>query len=74
MSFTFVDMIGYAASLVLMISFMIPNIRTLRLVNTLGCAIFVTYGFLLPEINWPIIITNVFIVGVNVYYLFIKRG
>jgi hypothetical protein len=60
--------VGYLASLVLMISFLMKNINTLRIINSTGCLLFVIYGFLLAT-SWPIIISNTFILGVNIYYL-----
>ncbi len=63
-----VDLIGYSASAVLIISFLLADIRKLRIVNTVGCALFVIYGFMLGN-NWAIIVTNVFIIGVNLYHL-----
>jgi uncharacterized protein with PQ loop repeat len=62
------ELVGYLASLVLMISFLMKNINTLRIINSTGCALFVIYGFLLAT-SWPIIISNTFILGVNIYYL-----
>lgn len=60
--------VGYLASLVLMISFLMKNINTLRIINSTGCLLFVIYGFLLAT-SWPIIISNAFILGVNIFYL-----
>jgi len=62
------ELVGYLASLVLMISFLMKNINTLRIINSLGCSLFVVYGFMLAT-SWPIIISNTFILGVNVFYL-----
>lgn len=66
-----VEWIGYAASFFLLISFLMRNITTLRYINSLGCLLFVFYGFLLDA--WPLIITNAAIVLINSYYLFINR-
>lgn len=68
---TYTEWIGYLASLVLIISFMMKNIRTLRIINSLGAILFILYGIML-QISWPIIITNTFILGVNCYHL-VKR-
>jgi uncharacterized protein with PQ loop repeat len=62
------EWIGYLASLVLMISFLMKNIITLRTINSVGAILFIIYGFML-ETSWPIIITNIFIFGVNAIYL-----
>jgi uncharacterized protein with PQ loop repeat len=64
----FTEWVGYLASLVLMISFLMKNIITLRIINSIGALLFVIYGFLLVT-SWPIIISNTFILGVNSYYL-----
>lgn len=68
---TLTEWIGYLASFFVMISFFMRNIITLRYVNSVGCIFFVIYGFLLD--SWPVIITNVAIVSVNFYYLFINK-
>ena len=62
------EWVGYLASLVLMISFLMKNINTLRIINSIGAILFVVYGIMLVT-SWPIIITNTFILGVNTYYL-----
>jgi uncharacterized protein with PQ loop repeat len=62
------DWVGYLASLVLMISFLMKNINTLRIINSIGAVLFVVYGIMLVT-SWPIIITNTFILGINVFYL-----
>ena len=62
------ELVGYLASLVLMVSFLMKNINTLRIINSMGCLLFVVYGFMLAT-SWPIIISNTFILGVNIYYL-----
>ncbi len=62
------EWVGYLASLVLMISFLMKNINTLRIVNSIGALLFVVYGFMLAT-SWPIIISNAFILGVNIFYL-----
>jgi len=66
-----VEWTGYAAMILLMISFLMKDIKKLRIINTLACLLFVIYGFMLNA--WPIIISNAFIAFVNLYYLFIKK-
>ncbi|HSQ45915.1 MAG TPA: hypothetical protein VLM44_03245 [Lutibacter sp.] len=68
---TITEWVGYAASLALIISFMMKNINTLRIINSLGAILFVVYGIML-QTSYPIIITNAFILMVNVYYLTYK--
>lgn len=67
------EWVGYLASVALIISFMMKNVRTLRIINSMGAIIFVIYGVMLA-ISWPIIITNVFILLANIYYLYFKKN
>jgi hypothetical protein len=67
----FTEYVGYAASALVLISFLMKDIRVLRIVNSVGCVLFIIYGGLLVSI--PIIITNVSIVLINLYYLLRSR-
>lgn len=67
------ELFGYLAMLFLLVSFLMKDIRRLRTLNTLACALFVVYGFLL-DISWPIVISNSAIFGINIYYLFFKKN
>lgn len=66
--FSATEIIGYLASLGVLLSFLMKRIKTLRIVNTVACSIFIVYGLLL-EYSIPIIITNGAIVIINVYFL-----
>lgn len=66
------EWVGYLASVALIISFMMKNVKTLRIINSVGAVLFIIYGYMLHT-SWPIIITNVFILLTNIYYLTIKR-
>jgi hypothetical protein len=65
---TLTEYLGYLASIVIMISFLMKNIITLRIINSIGGFLFIIYGVLL-SMSIPIIATNTFVVGVNIYYL-----
>ena len=67
------ELVGYSAMLLLLVSFLMKNIRRLRMLNSIACAFFVVYGFLL-QTSWPIIISNAAIFGINLYYLFLKKN
>lgn len=62
------EWVGYLASLLLIISFLMKNFNTFRIINSIGAIVFILYGVMLA-ISWPIIITNAFILGVNIYFL-----
>ena len=65
------EWVGYAAMAVLLVSFMMKNVTKLRIINSVGCGLFVIYGLLITQ--YPIVITNVSIILINFYYLFIKK-
>jgi uncharacterized protein with PQ loop repeat len=67
------DLVGYTASVVVLLAFFMKNINTLRIVNSVGCVLFIIYGLLFDLPNLPIIITNIGILLVNGYYLFLKK-
>ena len=67
------EWIGYIATLILLISFTMKNLRSLRIINSIACLLFVVYGIMLSN-AWPIIISNAAIFTINFYYLFIKKN
>lgn len=69
----FTEWVGYVAMAGLLISFTMKDVRKLRIINTIGCILFVTYGFML-QTSWPIIISNGAIALINLYYLLIKKA
>ena len=71
---SWVEWIGYAAMATVLISFLMKSVTKLRIVNSFGCLLFVFYGFVLQPISKPIIITNLAIFGINLYYLLQKKG
>ncbi len=67
-----VEWTGYIAMVTLMISFLMKDIKKLRIINTFACLMFVVYGFMLH--SYPVIISNAFISLVNLYYLWYKKS
>lgn len=69
----YTEWIGYAASAFIVGSFLVHNnMRLLRVVNGIGCLLFVLYGWLIDSL--PVIIPNGFIFLVQIYYLFIHKN
>jgi hypothetical protein len=65
--------IGYLGAGLVVISFLVSSkVRIIRFINMFGAVTFITYGILL-DMNLPIIIPNVFITGIQLYYLFMKK-
>ena len=67
-----VEWTGYIAMVTLMVSFLMKDIKKLRIINTIACLMFVAYGFMLH--SYPVIISNAFISVVNLYYLWYKKS
>ncbi len=68
---TLTELVGYLGSLGVLVSFLFKDMRKLRIINTIGCILFVVYGSLLN--SPPIIITNVAITIINIYFLMKKE-
>lgn len=62
-----VEILGYAASIMVAISLTMKDIVKLRVLNFIGCALFTAYGLMIDA--WPVVVTNGFIACVNVYFL-----
>jgi uncharacterized protein with PQ loop repeat len=71
MTFSSVEIIGYVASLFVLVSFLMKDIKKLRLINSVGCMLFVIYGILL-NFSIPIILTNTAILIINAIALLKK--
>jgi hypothetical protein len=71
MSDSIVEYIGYIAMAFIGVSFLMKDIRKLRLLNLIGAGLFIFYGILLKQP--PIYLLNSFILLVNIYYLFQKK-
>ena len=63
----YIELIGYAASVLIAISMMLSSILRLRLINLAGAAAFAAYGLLIGAL--PVAILNGIIVIVNAHYL-----
>lgn len=72
MEITLTELIGYIASFVVLISFLMKQMNKLRIINLIGCFLFVIYGVLL-HYSIPVILTNTVIIIINVYYLIKAR-
>lgn len=62
-----VELIGYAASALIVISLAMRSVVKLRSVSFVGSVVFVVYGVLIGSI--PIVLSNAIIAGLNVFYL-----
>ena len=70
---TSAEWIGYITTGVLLVSFTMKQLRTLRIVNAIACVLFILYGILLSN-AWPIILSNAAIFCINIYNLYLKKN
>ncbi|MGF1695196.1 YgjV family protein [Vibrio kyushuensis] len=68
MEMNMVEILGYAASIMVAISLTMKDIVRLRVLNFVGCGLFTAYGMMIDSM--PVVVTNGFIACVNVYFLF----
>ena len=71
-SSNFIEWLGYLASVLVAISFLMKSIDKLRFVNMLGAICFVIYAVAINALQVALI--NSFIVCINVYYLIKKNA
>ncbi|WP_126652967.1 uroporphyrinogen decarboxylase [Chryseobacterium aureum] len=64
--------IGYSASLFIVLSFILKDVKKIRVVNMIGCICFVIYG-IFNGMLWPVIIPNGLICFIQIYYLLFDK-
>jgi hypothetical protein len=62
------DLVGYLATLFVVLSFVVKGMLRLRIINSIGCILWITYGILLSSI--PVIFTNVCIISTHVFWFY----
>jgi len=69
---TTAEWVGYVATVILLSSFTMKTLKSLRIINSSACLLFIIYGFMIS--SWPVIISNAAIFGINMYYLILKKN
>ena len=64
------EILGWIATAVVLLSFTVQDMRKLRLVNLIGCFLWIGYGFIL--MSKPVIFVNISIAFIHSYW-FIKN-
>lgn len=62
-----IEWVGYAASICIAISLLMTDMSKLRIINSVGCILFVIYGFSIKA--YPVGVINLFIFFVNIYFV-----
>lgn len=68
------DFVGYGASLFVVLSFVVKEVKKIRIINFIGCSLFVAYGIMkgngdIAAMYWPVIIPNFILCFVQIYHL-----
>jgi len=73
LGFSTVESIGIAASILVLISFLMKEIRIIRTISVVACVVFVIYGLLLDALS--IWILNGLLIFVHIFFLIrMKKG
>ncbi len=62
-----VEILGYVATLIVAASFLFKSIVPLRIVNSIGAALFIVYALITQ--TYPVALLNAFLVVVHIYQL-----
>ncbi len=65
------EVLGWIATAVVLLSFTVQDMRKLRMVNLVGCILWIGYGFIL--MSKPVIFVNISIALVHSYWLIKNR-
>ena len=63
-----IEWVGYSASLFIVISLTMTSIVKLRIINSIGCLLFVIYGLNVKA--YHVVISNALIIMINIYNLY----
>lgn len=61
------ELVGYAGSILIIVSLAMKSVLRLRIVGLAGAAVFAAYGGLIGSV--PVVATNLIILGVHAYFL-----
>jgi len=67
----YMEMMAYVGSVIIFLSFCTKKVRLLRILNNVGCAIFLVYAFHHGRV--PLIVLNSMVMAVNIYHLWRER-
>ena len=62
-----IEMVGYLGSALVLVSFLMASVVKLRVINSIGGAIFAVYALIIQ--SYPTALMNICLVIINIYYL-----
>jgi len=64
----YMEIMAYCASVIVLISFIVKDVILLRLLNTIGCLLFLIYSSYHEK--YPLIFLNFMVIVVNLIYIY----
>jgi cell shape-determining protein MreD len=61
------EIIGIAATLFVLASFIVNDIKKVRIINLIGAFLFVIYGYCIK--SFSTLLLNVILIGIHIFYL-----
>jgi hypothetical protein len=63
----YMEIMAYIGSAIIFLSFCVKNVKLLRILNNVGCTIFLVYA--VHHGRMPLIVLNSMVILVNIYHL-----
>jgi uncharacterized protein with PQ loop repeat len=63
-----IEILGWVATLVIIVSFLVNDIKTLRTFSLIGAILWIIYGFVIQSSS--IVFLNLVIIGIQIYKLY----
>jgi len=65
------ELLAYLASFIVLMSFIVKDIKILRTLNSVGCLLFIAYA--LHYDRYPLVFLNASVIIINLYYILKKE-
>ncbi len=63
-----IEIFGYISMVVVLISTMMKDMKLLRIINSIGCLMFIIYGLILSA--YPIVLMNSIVILIHIWRLY----
>ena len=63
-----IEVFGYISMIVVLISTMMKDMKRLRIINSIGCLMFVIYGLYMQ--TYPIVVMNIVVILIHFWRLY----
>ena len=67
----YMEILAYFASIIVLVSFMVKDVKLLRILNNVGCILFL--GYAAYHERYPLVFLNAMVILVNMFYILKKE-